>query len=71
MVIRSPSGDTDIIVLAVSLVQEREKVYVDNGNGKNRNNIQLRQLAVKDVNSLIGFHAFSGNDYASSFFRKG
>ena len=68
-VIQSPSGDT-YITLAVSLVRERENVYVDNGNGKNRNIIHLSQLAVKDVNSLIGFHAFSSNDYASAFFGK-
>ena len=44
VVIQFPSGDTDIIILAVSLVQERDKIYVDNGNSKNIDIFQLSQL---------------------------
>ena len=28
-------------------------------------------LSSREIDAIIGFHAFSGNDYASAFFRKG
>ena len=72
--IHSPSGDTDILVLTiVHLYNYKEKIHLDNGTGVKRNNIWLGALQFKDeiLNTLIGFHSFTGNDYVSSFFRKG
>lgn len=73
-IIRSPSGDTDIIVLAVALLFEfNKRVSIDNGTGKERKVIWLGNidLSQERSSSLIGLHAFTGNDYASSFFKKG
>ena len=71
----SPSGDTDITVLALALIAEenRSRVYYDYGNGKNRMGTWLSDVNLQENyrSSLIGFHAFTGNDYVSSFFRKG
>ena len=36
IVIRSPSGDTDIMILALAVIAHQEKVYMDHGNGKRR-----------------------------------
>ena len=72
--IRSPSGDTDILVLTiVHLYNYKGKIHLDNGTGVSRNNIWLGALQFKDeiLNALIGFHSFTGNDCVSSFFRKG
>ena len=72
--LRSPSGDTDILLLAVVLLRQfKERIAFDDGNGKNRKVFRLSSLEIEDdvVQSLIGFHAFTGNDYVSSFFRKG
>ena len=71
---RPPSGDTDILVLTiVYLYIYKEKIHLDNGTGVSRNNIWLGALQFKDeiLNALTGFHSFTGNDYMSSFFRKG
>ena len=48
-------------------------VFLDYGSGKNRkccwlNNIKM---STSEKAALIAFHAFTGNDYLSSFFRKG
>ena len=59
--IRSPSGDIDIITLFVCHDFSDTQILIDNGSGKNR----------KIIDALLGMHAFFGNDYVSSFFRKG
>ena len=53
--------------MALSLLQEREKIFIDNGNVENKKVFQLSQVGLDEMelNSLIGFHAFLGNDYAS------
>ena len=71
--IRSPSGDTDILVLTiVHLYNYKEKIHPDNGTGVNKNNIWLVASKFKDeiLNALIGFHSSTGNDYVFSSFRK-
>ena len=70
--LRSPSGDTDILILAVSLL-DINRVYLDYGKGKLRKGIWLNDLSIEEQmkEPLIGFHAFTGNDYVSSFFKKG
>ena len=73
VILRSPSGDTDILVIAVGLIHSAEIVYIDYGNGKNRKGLWLNDitLSAQLKKALIGFHSFTGNDYASSFFRRG
>ena len=48
-------------------------VYVDNGAGKNRKVMDLSScnLSKDQKKALLGMHAFTGNDYVSSFLRKG
>ena len=72
MVIRSHSGDTDILVLGVSLFPEGERIFLDNGTGKSRKLIWFGnfEFSTGRRNALLGFHAFTGNDYNASFFRK-
>ena len=70
----SPSGDTNIVVLTIALLYEfRNRVLIDDGSGDNRMVMWLSNIDIgKDlVDALKGFHAFTGNDYISSFFRKG
>ena len=75
VMIRFPSGDVDILVLfllhSATLVDIHR--LVDNGTGKNRKIIDMSTtgLSVLECQALAGIHAFSGNDYISSFFRKG
>ena len=73
-VLRSHSGDTDIMVLAVALIKsDCERIYIDYGNEKNREAICLADILMNEneKDALFGFHPFSGNDYISGFFRKG
>ena len=73
VLIRSPSGDVDINILCLSLFQEDAgRIYIDYGTGKSRKVLQLSMVDMPDTlkSALIGFHAFSGNDYISSMFRK-
>ena len=74
MLLRSPSGDTDILVLIISLLYEfKNRIVIDNGVGNSRKLTWLGSIDFSSsrLNSLLGFHAFTGNDYVSSFFRKG
>ena len=70
--IRSPSGDTDILVIAIGIISEKPRVLIDS-DGDQRRIIWLDSIELneKQKKALIGFHAFSGNDYISAFFRKG
>ena len=72
-IIRSPSGDTDIIVLTISLLYEfKRHATIDNGTGKQRKSIRIGGLELSEqrCHSLIGLHAFTGNDYFVIIFRK-
>ena len=74
VVIRSPSGDTDILVLSAALLYNfKEHVIIDNGSAQSRKCIDLRSLQFSECkySAMLGLHAFTGNDYLSSFFRKG
>lgn len=74
VIVRSPSGDTDILVILLSLFTANEQnIYLDNGHGNSRKTLQINtcKLPVDIQKALIGLHAFTGNDYISSFFRKG
>jgi hypothetical protein len=74
VILRSPSADTDIMILAVNLLQEENhRIFIDFGTGNNRKGMWLNDVnhSPEKKNSLIGLHAFTGNDYTSSFFRRG
>ena len=75
VVLRNPSGDTDILVIALGLLSEefQNRVYYDVGSGKNRKGEWLSDYHLDEAHkqALVGFHAFTGNDYVSCFFRKG
>ena len=74
VVIRSPSGNTDIPVLSATVLYSfKEYVVTDNGSGQSRKCIDLRSLQFSETKycAMLGLHAFTGNDYLSSFFRKG
>ena len=72
VVLGSPSGDDDILVLATVLL-DSNSVYLDYGKGKLRKGFWLNQVVIEDQlkRALIGFHSFTGNDYVSSVFKKG
>ena len=72
--LRCHSGDTDIFILAVvMLYMFRDWVVYDDGHGKSQKLFKLADVHIEDevIDALIWFHAFTGNDYVSSFFRKG
>ena len=52
--------------------RESVHIFIDNGSGKHRKvlHLNLSELNEKQRNALIGFRAFSGKDYVSSFFKK-
>ena len=73
VMIRSPSGDIDIIVLFILHEFDGITILIDNGVGKSRKIIDMSTslLCQQKRKALAAVHAFSGNDYVSSFFRKG
>ena len=74
VLVRSPSGDVDIVSLFVHhALAFNVHVYIDNGTGTQRKvlSVDLCQLSHKKRRSILGLHSGSGNDYLSSFFRKG
>ncbi|CAB4016498.1 Hypothetical predicted protein [Paramuricea clavata] len=74
IILRSPSGDTDITIIMIEkFIEERANCFLDYGSGQNRMGLWLNSV---DLNKplkecLIGFHASTGNDFVSSFFRNG
>ena len=65
VIICSPSGDTNILVLTVSvLYSHKTRILLDNNSGKERKSVWLGalELSQQRSTSLIGLHAFSGND---------
>ena len=70
IMVRSPSGDIDILTLFVAHDFRDTKVFIDNGTGKNQKIIEVTssQLSAEEKKALIGVHAFSGNDHVSLFF---
>eukprot|EP00794_Sanderia_malayensis_P000672 gene671-biopygen976 len=72
-ILRSHSGDIDIPVILLANEIPNLNIYVDNGTGKHRKLLDLTScdLSCNQKQALLGVHAFSGNDYVSSFMRKG
>ena len=50
-----------------------QNIYINNGAGKNGKMLDLSLLKPSEMQEqvLLGLHAFTGNDHASSFFRNG
>ena len=71
-VVRSSSGDIDIPVILLANEMPDLSAYVYNGTGKNKKVIDLSSCSLsKDQKKpLLGMHAFTGNDYVSSFLRE-
>ena len=73
VLVRSPSGDIDINVLFINMFQaESERIYIDFGTGNPRKILKLSSIDMSEElkSALLGFHAFTGNDYISSTFGK-
>ena len=71
--VRSSSGDIDILVIMIGIFGcSNNYIVVDNGTGKSRRKIRIDSstLSERHQKALVGFHAFTGNDYVSSFMRK-
>ena len=71
LMVRSPSGDIDILVLF--LLHNTSRIFIDNGTGKARKILDMSTSGLGDTEkkALAGLHAFSGNDYVSSFYKQG
>ena len=72
--LHSPSGDTNVLALALGIIRDhKERVFYDYGNGNHRKFIWLSSLEMDENHrdTVIGFHSFTGTDYTSAFFRKG
>ena len=73
IIVRSPSGDIDILVLLLCTMTTQSQIFLDFGTGMHKKGLTLSDIEMdaRKKRCLIGFHAFTGNDYLSSFFRKG
>ena len=63
-----------IVVLAVGLLQEfNDWVFIVNECGYNTEHYKLSdfETVIECTSALLGLHAFTGNDYVLSFFKKG
>ena len=68
---RSLSGGTDILVLVTATITtDIERVFYNGDSGLNRKSEWLNDLQLKNdlKEGLIGFHAFTGNDFFPVFF---
>ena len=74
IIIRNHSGDIDIIVITLGVIfEDLEQIYFDTNKGNYRKLYKLSDVSLSknEKSALLGFHAFTGNDYVSSFFKKG
>ena len=74
VIVKSPSGDVDITVIMISkLFNNASRVFWTMVQGfiEKRCGSQMLIYLNREKKCFIGFHAFTGNDYISSFFRKG
>ena len=74
VIVRNHSGDVDInVILITKTIDTPERVILDFNKGKHRKLLRLSDIDLIDDEKkcLIGFHAFTGSDYTSAFFRKG
>ena len=73
VMIRSPSGDIDIILLFIHHEFVGITILIGNGVGESRKIIDMSTslFCQQKCNVLAAVHAFSGNDCVCSFFWKG
>ena len=74
VIVRSLSGNIDIIVIILGMfIDQPEYFFMDSGSGKNCKGFLLNEINLdyEIKKCLIGFHAFTGNYYISSFYWKG
>ena len=60
VILRSPSADTDIMVIAISLIRaDSEIIYVDYGSGQHRKGLMLSSVdfSSREKDAIIGFHS--------------
>lgn len=70
---RSSSGDVDIPVILTGLFgSSRISMAVYKETGKHLKPIRINSSSLSDIQckAIVGFHAFSDNDYISSLFTK-
>ena len=72
VLVRSPSGDIDILVLFFPHQFENKRVLIDNGTGNNRKIIDMNSTTLTQLQrqALAGMHAFSGNDICFGLFQE-
>ena len=72
-VVRSCSGDIDMPIILLANEDPNLHILIENGVGKGKKLLDLTQceLSPEQKQALLGLHAFTGNDYVSSFFRRG
>ena len=66
------SGKTDIPVLEMSLFPDTDQaMYLDKGHANHKKVLDLGSCEVTRPmkKTLLGLHAFTGNDYVSAFFK--
>ena len=73
IILWSLSGDTDIMIIAISLIDASKRVLVEYGNDKNRLGAWFNSIDLGDNirAALNGFHTFTGNNYILSIFMRG
>ena len=73
VMVRSPSGDIDIVTLFLYHAMSFDAdILTDNGTGSQRKILEISSCDLSDEqrSAIIDLHAFSGNYYLSSIFRK-
>ena len=68
------SGDTNVFLVNLThLYEYGKRIYIMDSHGQYKKNIRLSSIIFEDeiVISFIRFHALTGNNYISSFYRKG
>ena len=54
VILRSPSADTDIMVIAFSIIQtDSNRLYVDYGSGQHRKSLLLNRIGLSDADAII------------------
>ena len=73
IIVRSHSSDVDIDVLFLAMfLDDNNRIFLDYETGENRKVLKLSEVNMDNEkrSALVGFHAFTGNAYISSIFRK-
>lgn len=61
------------MILALSLIADQDKLYINYGSGERRKGIWLKDINLKEAErkALVSFHSSTENDYVPAFFRNG